>query len=143
MQAAMSSNCRESLQVASHCVALQPCIACGSFSKCSTAAAIPFHKELSGSVCSMRSLHRIAFYGSTISLEQESGLDLVGVSLWAKGLQVKGIYMLRLRYVCHEQCLWISLLKVDCAMSSIGVSSAWLVVESFSVYGSKAVLTAF
>ena len=41
----------------------------------------------------MRSLHAVNFYGDTIALEHEKGFDLVGVSLWAEGLHMKGIYI--------------------------------------------------
>ena len=42
---------------------------------------------------SMHELHNIGFYGSTIELEHEAGLDLVGVRIWAEHLHIHGIFI--------------------------------------------------
>ena len=55
--------------------------------------AFSHNEELTSSNRSLMSLHKMDFYGTTISLEHESGFDLVGVSLWAEGLHIKGIYI--------------------------------------------------
>lgn len=41
----------------------------------------------------LKDLHRPGFYGSTVFLEPEAGFDLVGVRIWAVGLQPHGIYI--------------------------------------------------
>ena len=54
-------------------------------------------------ICEM---HADGFYGGTIILEEEDGLDLVGVRLWADGLAIYGMYIVHgfedLQVLHHE-----------------------------------------